>query len=128
VSEVALFVFPPDLKAVLSRADFHTAPWIDLPDYPDPQALASGLNGSLPYFGDAHYQALVTQADALPEGPARTALFVQAQRIALENAEVIPLGQSTWSVRWRPTVHGFYVSTEFGFQPLNNDWTNARVD
>jgi ABC-type transport system substrate-binding protein len=112
----------------------HT-PFIDfgyIDDYPDPQDFCENLlSNASPYdignFSDAEYQKLLAQGDRLPPGPDRTRIYVQAQKIALQNVAYIMIGQWNQSARWNPNIHGMYLSTSYGFYPVDNDWTNASV-
>ncbi|MGH2387285.1 MAG: ABC transporter substrate-binding protein, partial [Chloroflexota bacterium] len=109
---------------------FLSTGWID--DYPDPQDFAENLllSGS-PYnagnFKSAPYDKLMAEADATLNGPDRTKLYVQAQKIALNDAAYIMVGQVTGQWRWKSNLHGFYISSSYTFYPENNDWTNASV-
>jgi peptide/nickel transport system substrate-binding protein/oligopeptide transport system substrate-binding protein len=109
---------------------FLTNGWID--DYPDPQDFAENLLlGSSIYnsgnFKNPQFDRLMAQADVTPNGPDRTNLYIQAQKIALQNVAYIMVGQVYGQWRWKSNLHGFYVSSSFTFYPANNDWTNASV-
>jgi oligopeptide transport system substrate-binding protein len=109
---------------------FLTNGWID--DYPDPQDFAENLLlGSSIYnsgnFKNAQFDKLMAEADVTPNGPDRTNLYIQAQKIALNNVAYIMVGQVYGQWRWKSNLHGFFVSPDFTFYPANNDWTNASV-
>jgi len=109
---------------------FLTNGWID--DYPDPQDFAENLLLSTsPYdvgnFKSAAYDKLMAQADLTPNGPDRTALYVQAQKLAINAVAYIMIGQVYANFRWKSNLHGFYLSSSYEFQPVNQDWTNASV-
>ena len=70
----------------------------------------------------------MTQADGTPNGPQRTNLYVQAQKMLIDDVPTIVIGQSVLGFRWRPTIHGLFTSTNWLWpQPLNEDWTNVWV-
>jgi ABC-type transport system substrate-binding protein len=60
-------------------------------------------------------------------GSDRTQIYVQAQKIALQNVAYIMIGQRNQAVRWSSSIHGMYLSTTYSFYPVDNDWTNASV-
>ncbi len=63
-----------------------------------------------------------------PNGPDRTKLYVEAQKIAIANAAYIMVGQVYSQFRWKSNIHGLYNSSSFQFpQPANQDWTNVSV-
>ena len=70
----------------------------------------------------------MARADGTPNGPERTNLYVQAQKLLLEDVASIVIGQNVWSFRWRSNIHGFYLSPDWFFpQPVNEDWANIWV-
>lgn len=104
--------------------------WLD--DYPDPQDFCENLllstsQDNAGNFKNAAYDRLMAEADVTANGPDRTKLYVEAQKIALQNVAFITIGQVYWQYRWKPNLHGFYVSSSYGFQPDNQDWTKASV-
>jgi ABC-type transport system substrate-binding protein len=118
-----------------SRLSAHYTPFLAFgltADYPDPQdfcenilSSASGVDPG--NFSNASYQKLLTAGDTTPPGPDRTKIYVQAQKIALQNVAYIMIGQQSQAMRWRSNIHGMYLSTLYGFYPADNDWTNASV-
>jgi peptide/nickel transport system substrate-binding protein/oligopeptide transport system substrate-binding protein len=116
---------------VVNTTPLFYANWID--DYPDAQDFMDGLLSTISPFEIGNYnnpqlQKLLAQADITPEGPDRTRLYIQAQRIAINDAAVIMIGQYTAPMRWKSNIHGMYVSPTFAWQPVNQDWTNVSVD
>ncbi len=101
-------------------------------DYVDAQDYAENLLGSSsPYnvgnYDNPTFERLLTQADVTPNGSARTAMYVQAQRIAMQDAAFIMIGQLQGAYRWKSNLRGFFISSAYTFQPANLDWTNASV-
>jgi peptide/nickel transport system substrate-binding protein/oligopeptide transport system substrate-binding protein len=102
-------------------------------DYPDPQDFTENLFGSDSNYDTVHYHNpafdhLMALADSTPDGPARTNLYIQAQKLLINDAAYIPIGQTVWSFRWRTNIHGFYLSPDWYFpQPVNEDWANVWV-
>jgi len=100
-------------------------------DYADPQDFADNLIGAGSTYNIGNYtnpavQSLLDRADVTPNGPARTALYVQAQRQAMIDVAFIELYQPVSYVRWQSTIHGL-VLTPAGAIPTGGDWTNVSV-
>ncbi len=105
--------------------------WID--DYPDAQDFGENLLASssiydIGNFKNARYDSLIAQADVTPNGPDRVKLYLEAQKIAIDNVAFIMVGQQYGQYRWKANLHGFYAPSSFIIpQPVNEDWTNASV-
>jgi peptide/nickel transport system substrate-binding protein/oligopeptide transport system substrate-binding protein len=110
---------------------FVEALWYD--DYPDGQDFMENLLASYAYydignFKSPQYDKLISEANVTPNGPDRTKLYVEAQKIAIANAAYIMVGQVYSQFRWKSNIHGLYNSSSFQFpQPANQDWTNVSV-
>jgi oligopeptide transport system substrate-binding protein len=104
--------------------------WID--DYPDPQDFAENLFAKTsPYnitnYSDPQFTKLMAIGDVTAPGPDRTKAYVDAQKLLINDAAYIMVGQPLGTFRWKSNLHGFYLSSSFTFQPVNQDWTNASV-
>jgi ABC-type transport system substrate-binding protein len=105
--------------------------WID--DYPDPQDFTYNLlSPPSPYntsnYNNAQFLNLTQKADVTPNGPDRSSLYVQAQKIAIQDAPFISIGQQTLNWRWKSSIHGMQLSSGFNYPiAVNNDWTLASV-
>jgi ABC-type transport system substrate-binding protein len=105
--------------------------WLD--DYPDPQDFTYNLyTPPSPYntsnYNNAQFNKLTGQADVTPNGPDRNNLYVKAQQIAIQDAPYIGIGQATFNMRWKSSIHGMQLSSGFNYAvPMNNDWTQASV-
>ena len=67
-------------------------------DYVDPQDFAENLLAgysslNLGAYANRTVDALLREGDTMSNGPARTRLYVQVQRLALQDAAFIPLHQ-----------------------------------
>jgi oligopeptide transport system substrate-binding protein len=114
----------------------HYTPFIDLQwgaDYDDPQDFTEDLlTSNSPYntaaFHNAQFDKLNAEADVLPNGPDRTKLYIEMQKIAIQNVAYIMVGQTYTQFRWKSNIHGLYVSSASLLpQPVNQDWTNVSV-
>lgn len=81
--------------------------------------VAGGLGGA--HYCDPTADALVAQAQALPLGAARNALFRQAQARILRAATLVPLFYYATPILVSPRVGGFYFQPIFGWQ-FENYW------
>jgi ABC-type transport system substrate-binding protein len=80
---------------------------------------AGGLNGA--HYCDPAADALVAKAQALPLGPARNALYRQAQARILKAATEVPLYYYATKILVAPRVGGFYPHPIFLWQ-FENYW------
>jgi peptide/nickel transport system substrate-binding protein/oligopeptide transport system substrate-binding protein len=96
-------------------------------DYPDPQDFAENLlsKGS-PFdsvnYDNPAYERLMQEGDAAFDPTTRARIYVQAQRIALQDVAFIPVGQQVVHALWKPNVHGLPL---FGL--WITDWTRVSV-
>jgi ABC-type transport system substrate-binding protein len=81
--------------------------------------VAGGMAGA--HYCDPAADALVTQGQALPLGPARNAQFRQAQARILRAASTVPLSYILSPLLVRPGIGGFYFQPTFGWQ-FENYW------
>jgi peptide/nickel transport system substrate-binding protein/oligopeptide transport system substrate-binding protein len=128
-------VATPGIQYVTLRAGSFT-PFLDngwIADYPDPQDYTEFefRSGGFANAGNYHnpaFDRLMERADGTPNDPQRTILYVQAQKLLIDDVAFIPIGQVVWHFRWRPNIHGLFTSTNWYWpQPLNQDWTNVWV-
>lgn len=88
--------------------------WIG--DYPDPftflELLRSGNGNNHSSWSDARYDALLRQANATFDKPARSALLRKAEQLAMDNVPVIPLYVYTNSEMVKPYVRGHALNYE----------------
>jgi oligopeptide transport system substrate-binding protein len=104
--------------------------WID--DYPDPQDFAENLFAktstyNITNYSDPRFDKLMAIGDTTAPGPDRTKAYVDAQKLLINDAAYIMIGQVQGTYRWKSNLHGFFLSSSFVFQPANEDWTNASV-
>ncbi len=78
-----------------------------------------GVSG--PHYCNPAADALVDRGERLPLGPARDALFRQAQALILRSASRVPLVFMPGTVLVQPHVGGFYYQPSFGWQ-FENYW------
>jgi oligopeptide transport system substrate-binding protein len=100
-------------------------------DYPDPQDFLS-----LPFMGDSPYNtqsaslpaadALMRQADALPDMRQRIPLYNQAEQLLIDNVAVCPLYQYVTRYALRDWVKGDFVEDARGLFP-NDAWVSGYV-
>lgn len=76
------------------------------------QSGDGGFSGS--HYCDARTDALANKAEALPLGPARNALFRQAQRRVLQSATKVPLMYIKSTDIASPKIGGFWYQPEYG--------------
>lgn len=105
--------------------------WIE--DYPDPQdymfnLLHTGANYDIGYFNNKKYNQLVSKADTTFNTKTRANLYIQAQRVALNQGAWIAVGnQGGWALV-KPGVKGFVGSAAYGMLvPKNDLWANISV-
>ena len=102
-------------------------------DYVDPQDFAENLLAgysslNLGAYANRTVDALLREGDTMPNGRARTRLYVQVQRLALQDAAFIPLHQVVGVLLWSPKIHGLSATATSLGGPVDNDWTNVSVD
>ncbi len=118
-------VTAPSPDAVLENA------WID--DYPDAQDFTHNLlsiHGSydVSNFDNPTFESIIARADVTPVGPDRTNLYIQAQKIAMQNVAFISIGQVLLSWRWKSSINGLVLGSGFNYPiAAGNDWTNVSV-
>jgi ABC-type transport system substrate-binding protein len=116
------------ISVVLSGTDpFNQGGWNA--DYADPQDFTEApLSFNTTHYHNPAFDRLMALADGTPNGPERSNLYVQAQKILIDDVVTIAIGQTVWSYRWRPTIHGLFVSSIYIWpMPLNEDWTNVWI-
>lgn len=90
-------------------------------DYPDPQnwlplfRTGSGLNSGK--FANAEYDKLLDQAEAELDNDKRIALYVQAQKILIDEVGFAPLNYRVRGVLVKPWVKGVVYSSQEGQIP-----------
>lgn len=105
--------------------------WAD--DYPDAQDFTHNLlsvSGAydITNFNNPQFEKLIAQADVTPNGPARAALYIAAQKIAIDNVAFIGIGQVNLPWRWKTNLHGLALSSGFNYPiAANDDWTQVSV-
>lgn len=105
--------------------------WAD--DYPDAQDFTHNLLSTqgaydITNYNNPQFERLIARADVTPEGPARTKLYEQAQRLAVQDVAFIAIGQVTLNWRWKSSITGLALGSGFNYPiPAGNDWTNVRV-
>jgi len=90
--------------------------WIG-PLYSKASAEPGGMNAGS--WWNQQVEDLYKQADAMPPGPDRIALFTQMQQIIMEEAAVNPLWQFVANPMYGPNVGGYYI------HPV---WLNNFID
>jgi peptide/nickel transport system substrate-binding protein/oligopeptide transport system substrate-binding protein len=100
-------------------------------DYPDPQDFLSQL-----FRSDAPYNtqsasvpaadALMRQADALPDMAQRIPLYNQAEQLLIDNVAVCPLYQYVTRYALRPWVKGDFAEDARGVFP-NDAWVSGYI-
>lgn len=107
------------------------AQWGD--DYPDAEDFTTVLLGpsaisNAGNYDNPQFEALISKA-LTARGSERAHLYVQAGRIALNDAAWAMIGQQVVSFRWSPRIKGLAVwtSNDNAPRPFNNDWTNVDV-
>lgn len=95
-------------------------------DYPDPQDYAENLLTKSSAFDVVNYDnptyaRLIKEGDTTADPAARARIYIQAQRLALEDAAFIPIGQWALYFLWKPSIHGLSVSGG------TTDYTNVGV-
>lgn len=99
-------------------------------DYPDPQdflslALQTGVAGNNGGYSNKAFDRLTTTADStVGDNARRNVLYVRAEKIALDDAALIPLANERNTVLTAPRVHGLTVSALPG---LTVDWAAVSV-
>jgi ABC-type oligopeptide transport system substrate-binding subunit len=101
-------------------------------DYPDAQDFLQYFVSRSPYndsnYHNSAFDRMTERADAMPNGPGRTRLYIEAQKLMIDDVAAIAISQPMGSFRWRTTIHGLVTSTNWPWpQPLNEDWTNVWV-
>jgi peptide/nickel transport system substrate-binding protein/oligopeptide transport system substrate-binding protein len=101
--------------------------WIG--DYPDPQDWAdlvvSGSPNNNEQFSNQQVDTLVAQADGLTDQNARTALYNQAEELAVDNVAWVPLFQGKSIYVFQTYVKGLVIDSE-GLTP-DIAWTNVSI-
>jgi ABC-type oligopeptide transport system substrate-binding subunit len=83
-------------------------------DFPDPYDflaldLLSSVPGNIGQWSNSHFDDAITQAEQT-SGPARLALYAQAEQVAVSDVGLLPLDHQTLSVVIPPAVHGVSLS------------------
>ncbi len=99
-------------------------------DYADPQDWTSlqtlpGAGNNLSNINDTQANALMKQGDVAPAGPARIALYQQAEQSLVTQVAWITLNQGKTFWVQSPKLHGF-TFTANGF-PTFSTWQNAYL-
>jgi ABC-type transport system substrate-binding protein len=108
---ISLTALPTNITNVLGTKNttpFLTDGWFA--DYPDPQDFAEYLltKGSAYNVGNYYnpaYERLVQQGDTTFDPKIRARIYVQAQRIAIQDVAIIQVGQVVAHELWKPNVH-----------------------
>lgn len=120
------------LDALISRPITTTAPLVYIfptawdVEYPDPQDVMSqavlwdGLHIGTPA------DALLRQADALPDLSQRIPLYTKAEQLLIDNAVVCPLFQLVNHYALRSWVKGYFAEDARGLIP-NDAWVSGYV-
>lgn len=105
--------------------------WIE--DYPDPQdymfnLLHTGANYDIGYFDNKTFNQLVDKADTTFNTAKRASLYIQAEKIALNQGAWIAVGnQGGWALV-KPGVTGLTGSAAYGMLvPKNDLWANVSI-
>lgn len=99
-------------------------------DYPDPQdflslGLTTGSSGNNSSYSNKTFDRLTAQADSIVgDNAARYRLYAQAEKIALDEAAILPLANERNTVLVKPWVHNFVVTALPGLVP---DWSAVSV-
>ena len=99
-------------------------------DYPDPQdflslSLTTGAAGNNNGYSNKTVDKLLATADSLTGNSARRyGLYEQAEKIALDEAALIPMANEQNTVQVKPYVHNFVVTPLPGLVP---DWSAVSV-
>jgi len=101
--------------------------------FPDPWNYCTLLMHTGQPFNSGEYSnprvdSLLDKADIALNPSQRANLYIQAQRIAVGEAGVIPIGQSKGYNLIKPWVHGLVASATFDeVVPRGNEWANVTV-
>ena len=105
--------------------------WVD--DYADADDFTRVMIGAVSATNVGNYDSqpfnmLVTRAETAPAS-VRTQLYIQASRLALNDAAVAVIGDATVNWRCHSNVSGLalWPGVLFGPTAINNDWTKVDV-
>jgi ABC-type transport system substrate-binding protein len=126
-----------DWLNVYSRSLASTKPAIDLfqflwiADYPDSQdwcqpILHSAGNFDIGGFSNASYDRLVDAAAIEASSQRRSALYRQAQQIAVQSGAWIAVSSAYGSYVVSARVRGMSATLD-GLQPIGGDWSNVSL-
>ncbi len=110
-------------------------PWVEnlwLDDFPDAEDFTSNLlaptsNYNIGNYNNPQFESLITKA-LTAQGSERTQLYVQASRIALNDAAWSMIGQQNNNWRINPSVKGLVIwSGTLNPEPVDFDWTKVDV-
>ena len=128
---VAFSAFPN----IPSQNTFALSPWGWGLLYDDPQAYAENLLSSVSSANEGLYRnptvdKLLAEGNRTPNGPARTKIYVEVQRLAIvQDAAFMPLMEPVVAVLWSTKIKGLTTSGpgEWLGTPLDNDLANISV-
>lgn len=124
-NEWVTLVTAPSPQAIMENA------WAD--DYPDAQDFTHNLLSTLgsydiSNFDNPQFEKLIAEGDVTPNGPDRNSLYIQAQKLAIENVATIQIGQEVLAWRWKNSLSGVVLGSGFNYPiPAGNDWTNVSA-
>jgi peptide/nickel transport system substrate-binding protein len=103
------------MRDMMDRGDFEIAIGNYTPDFGDPSQYLNywvdsrlfGLAGNRAFYRNPRVDDLIRSAISERDPAARTRLYQEAQRIAVEDAEYILLSQKNYELAMRSNVHGY---------------------
>lgn len=102
-------------------------------DYPDPQdyttlILRCGAVYDIGQFCNKKFDNLVDRADVERNQSVRGKLYIQAQKVALNNGALLMFDNRTESALIKPWVHGLVLTIAYAdLMPKNMDWSKVSI-